>query len=168
MPISFPHLFLKYISICGICLFCITGTYVRGYAQPPIITLEGEQLGDIAWEDARAFTVVTRSTLNRLKKTDEGVPPDLQTLSDAAFAAFEKKRQLSRLSPVYTLYGNDARQGLWRRYRTRRKLQPGIKSHHHKHGRHASRTTETPLYPGTAALRRIYGAAFAARDEGCG
>ncbi len=91
MPISFPHLFLKYISICGICLFCITGTYVRGYAQPPIITLEGEQLGDIAWEDARAFTVVTRSTLNRLKKTDEGVPPDLQTLSDAAFAAFEKK-----------------------------------------------------------------------------
>ena len=91
MPISFPHLFLKYISICGICLFCITGTYVRGYAQPPIITLEGEQLGDIAWEDARAFTVVTRSMLNRLKKTDEGVPPDLQTLSDAAFDAFEKK-----------------------------------------------------------------------------
>ncbi len=91
MPISSPHLFLKYISICGICLFCITGTYVRGYAQPPIITLEGEQLGDIAWEDARAFTVVTRSMLNRLKKTDEGVPPDLQTLSDAAFDAFEKK-----------------------------------------------------------------------------
>ena len=91
MPISFPHLFLKYTSICGIFLFCVIGTCARGYAQPPITTLEGEQLGDIAWEDARAFTVVTRSTLNRLKATDEGVPPDLQTLSDAAFAAFEKK-----------------------------------------------------------------------------
>jgi pimeloyl-ACP methyl ester carboxylesterase len=64
---------------------------VRGYAQPPITLLEGEQLGDIAWEDARAFTVVTRSTLNRLKKTDEGVPPNLQALSNSAFAAFEKK-----------------------------------------------------------------------------
>ena len=64
---------------------------MRGHAQPPITTIEGEQLGDIAWEDARAFTVVTRSTLNRLKATDEGVPPDLQALSDAAFAAFEKK-----------------------------------------------------------------------------
>ena len=41
--------------------------------------LEGEQLGDIAWEDARAFTVVTRSTLNRLRKTDAGVPPNLQS-----------------------------------------------------------------------------------------
>ncbi len=91
MPISFPHLFLKYTSICGICLFCIAGTYARGHAQPPITLLEGEQLGDIAWEDARAFTVVTRSTLNRLKKTDEGVPPNLQALSDSAFAAFEKK-----------------------------------------------------------------------------
>lgn len=91
MPISFPHLFLKYIWICGIFLFLIIGTCVRGYAQPPITLLEGEQLGDIAWEDARAFTVVTRSTLNRLKKTDEGVPPNLQALSDSAFAAFEKK-----------------------------------------------------------------------------
>ena len=91
MPISFPHLFFKYTSICGIFLFCIIGTCVRGYAQPPITLLEGEQLGDIAWEDARAFTVVTRSTLNRLRKTDEGVPPNLQALSDSAFAAFEKK-----------------------------------------------------------------------------
>ena len=64
---------------------------MRGYAQPSITTLEGEQLGDIAWENARAFTVITRSTLNRLKATDEGVSPDLQALSDAAFAAFEKK-----------------------------------------------------------------------------
>ena len=91
MPISFPHLFRKYSSICGIFLFCIIGTCVRGHAQPLITLLEGEQLGDIAWEDARAFTVVTRSTLNRLRKTDEGVSPDLQTLSDAAFDAFEKK-----------------------------------------------------------------------------
>ena len=91
MPISSPHLFLKYISICGICLFCMIGTCVRGYAQTSITQLEGEQLDNIAWEDARAFTVVTRSMLNRLKKTDEGVPPDLQTLSDAAFDAFEKK-----------------------------------------------------------------------------
>ena len=64
---------------------------MRGYAQTSVTTLEGEQLDDIAWEDARAFTVVTRSILNRLKKTDEGVPPDLQALSDAAFDAFEKK-----------------------------------------------------------------------------
>ena len=91
MPISFPHLFRKYSSICGIFLFCIIGTCVRGHAQPPITTLEGEQLDNVAWEDARAFTVVTRSILNRLRKTDEGVPPDLQTLSDAAFDAFEKK-----------------------------------------------------------------------------
>ncbi|MCY3871622.1 MAG: hypothetical protein OXG87_18905 [Gemmatimonadetes bacterium] len=91
MSISFPHLLFKYTSICGICLFCIAGTYARGHAQHPITLLEGEQLGDIAWEDARAFTVVARSTLNRLKATDEGVPPDLQALSDTAFAAFEKK-----------------------------------------------------------------------------
>ena len=91
MPISFPHLFLKHTSICGIFLFLIIGTCVRGHAQPPITLLEGEQLGDIAWEDARAFTVVTRSTLNRLKKTEEGVPSNLQALSDSAFAAFEKK-----------------------------------------------------------------------------
>ena len=64
---------------------------MRGYAQTSITQLEGEQLDNVAWEDARAFTVVTRSMLNRLKKTDEGVPPDLQTLSDAAFDAFEKK-----------------------------------------------------------------------------
>ena len=64
---------------------------MRGYAQTSVTTLEGEQLDDVAWEDARAFTVVTRSILNRLKKTDDGVPPDLQTLSDAAFDAFEKK-----------------------------------------------------------------------------
>ncbi|MDE2697770.1 MAG: hypothetical protein OXI23_02775, partial [Gemmatimonadota bacterium] len=74
MSISFPHLFLKYTSICGIFLSSIIGTCVRGYAQHPITLLEGEQLGDIAWEDARAFTVVTRSTLNRLKATDEGIP----------------------------------------------------------------------------------------------
>ena len=61
---------------------------MRGYAQTSVTTLEGEQLDDVAWEDARAFTVVTRSILNRLKKTDDGVPPDLQTLSDAAFDAF--------------------------------------------------------------------------------
>ena len=91
MPISFPHLFLKYISICGIFLFCIIGTCVRGHAQHPITLLEGEQLGDITWEDARAFTVVVRSTLNRMKNTDAGVPPDLQALSDAASAAYEKK-----------------------------------------------------------------------------
>ena len=91
MPISFPHLFLKYTSICGIFLFCLIGTYVSGYAQTSITLLEGEQLGDIAWEDARAFTVVTRSTLNRLRKTDAGVPPNLQALSDSAFAAYEKK-----------------------------------------------------------------------------
>ncbi len=91
MPISFPHLLFKYTPICGIFLFCMIGTCVRGYAQTSITTLEGEQLVDVAWEDARAFTVVTRSMLNRLKKTDEGVPPDLQTLSDAAFDAFEKK-----------------------------------------------------------------------------
>ncbi|MXX14142.1 MAG: hypothetical protein F4Z86_11960 [Gemmatimonadetes bacterium] len=91
MSISFPHLLFKYTSICGIFLFCIIGSCVRGYAQHPITLLEGEQLGDIAWEDARAFTVVTRSTLNRLKATDEGIPPNLQALSDTAFAAFEKK-----------------------------------------------------------------------------
>ena len=91
MPITFPHLLFKYTSICGIFLFCIIGSCVRGYAQHPITLLEGEQLGDIAWEDARAFTVVTRSTLNRLKATDEGIPPNLQALSDTAFAAFEKK-----------------------------------------------------------------------------
>ena len=91
MPISSPHLLFKYTSLCGIFLFCITGTFVRSYAQPPITLLEGEQLDDVAWEDARAFTVVTRSMLNRLRKTDEGVPPNLQALSDAAFDAFEKK-----------------------------------------------------------------------------
>ena len=91
MPISFSHLLFKYTSICGIFLFCIIGSCVRGYAQHPITLLEGEQLGDIAWEDARAFTVVTRSTLNRLKATDDGIPPNLQALSDTAFAAFEKK-----------------------------------------------------------------------------
>ena len=91
MPISFLHLFFKYTSICVISLCCIIGTCARGHAQTSVTTIEGEQLGDIAWEDARAFTVVTRSTLNRLKATDEGVPPNLQALSDAAFAAFEKK-----------------------------------------------------------------------------
>ena len=91
MPISFPHLSRRYTSICGIFLFCLIGTYVSGYAQTSITLLEGEQLGDIAWEDARAFTVVTRSTLNRLRKTDAGVPPNLQALSDSAFAAYEKK-----------------------------------------------------------------------------
>ena len=91
MPISFPHLFFKYTSICVIFLFCITGTYAKGYAQTSVTTLEGEQLDDVPWEDARAFIVVTRSILNRLRKTDEGVSSDLQTLSDAAFDAFEKK-----------------------------------------------------------------------------
>lgn len=91
MPILYLHFYRKYTSICVIFLFCITGTYAKGYAQLPVTILEGEQLDDVAWEDARAFTVVTRSMLNRLRKTDEGVPPDLQTLSDAAFDAFEKK-----------------------------------------------------------------------------
>jgi len=104
MSISFPHLLFKYTSICGICLFCIAGTYARGHAQHPITLLEGEQLGDIAWEDARAFTVVARSTLNRLKATDEGVPPDLQALSDTAFAAFKKKTTIAPIVCLYDLW----------------------------------------------------------------
>ena len=75
MPISFPHLSRRYTLICGIFLFCLIGTYVGGHAQTSITQLEGEQLGDIAWEDARAFTVVTRSTLNRLKKNRCGRTP---------------------------------------------------------------------------------------------
>ena len=38
MPISFPHLLFKYTSICGIFLFCMIGTCVRGHAQPSITT----------------------------------------------------------------------------------------------------------------------------------
>ena len=111
MPISFPHLFLKYTSICG----NIPILYNRNLCERPC---------PAPYHPARR-RATRRYRLGRCpriygghafyveppeKKNDEGVPPNLQALSDSAFAAFEKKRQLSRLSPVYTLYGNDARQ----------------------------------------------------------